>query len=315
MSKPCDDGKCSLRKHSPLGAFKWPQEEEEELCWLSEITPHLTLWGSLTPDEVFRVKIQPHTHRVTHTPDFPLLPSISDPAGIHMVPERMSSDVVPRNRGDLWLDHGHEWSCDFDCRASTQLFLLVMLSGLCHRFLSAAFWMHCASPWVLPLCMTFLPPQQSSVKNSLLGAKLAVQFISPTKVKSDLGHCFLHWNDWNKPPPTRFCQICCRVGSLRQMDGMNSKEMAISYTPQQNSLGYICQYLTPTESAISSHPKYPLKRILKKINHITWKWQIQLSLKKEKTSPKRQWIQPSCAAWLVQRYLYHYHKDWEMNGD
>lgn len=68
---------------------------------ISEITPHLTLWGSLTPDEVFRVEIQPHTHRVTHTPDFPLLPSISDPAGIHMVPERMSSDVVPRNRGDL----------------------------------------------------------------------------------------------------------------------------------------------------------------------------------------------------------------------
>lgn len=35
---------------------------------------------------------------------------------------------------------------------------------------------------------------------------------------------------------------------------MNSKEMAISYTPQQNSSGYICQYLTPTESVCYFFP-------------------------------------------------------------
>lgn len=192
-----------------------------------------------------------------------------------------------------------------------------MLWGLCHRFLSAAFWIHRASPWVLPLCMTFLPPQQSYRHRTVcLVQSWLFSFISPKKVKFDLRHCSLHWNSWNKPPPIRFCQVCCRVGSLRQMDGMDSKDIIISYTPQLYSLGYICQYPTPTESV--SHfftPKISTTEDTQKINHITWKWQIQLGLKKQKTSPKRQWIQPSCAAWLVQRYLYHYHLDWETNGD
>lgn len=86
-------------------------------------------------------------------------------------------------------------------------------------------------------------------QNSLPGAKLAVQLISPAKLKFDLRDCSLHWNDWNKPSPISSCQVCCRVGNLRQMDGVDSKEMVMSYIPQLYSLGYICQYPTPTESA------------------------------------------------------------------
>lgn len=61
--------------------------------------------GYPDPDEVFRVEIQPGSLTpiytgLIHPPDFPLLPTVSDPAGIHVVPERTSSDVVPNNTGD-----------------------------------------------------------------------------------------------------------------------------------------------------------------------------------------------------------------------
>lgn len=68
--------------------------------------PTRGLVGYPHPDEVFRVEIQPgaltppHTGLI-HTPDFPLLPTASDPAGIHVVAERTSSDVVPNNTSDL----------------------------------------------------------------------------------------------------------------------------------------------------------------------------------------------------------------------
>lgn len=101
----------------------------------------------------------------------------------------------------------------------------------------------CASPGFLPLCMTFLPLWQSWC-HRMVGSvqSLAVQFILPTKIKSDLSLWLKHWNDCSTPPHVRFCQVCWRVGNLRLMDGTDSREMIMSYAPRVDSLEHTCQY-------------------------------------------------------------------------
>lgn len=112
---------------------------------------------------------------------------------------------------------------------------------LAGSFPLAAFQIHCPPLPCQPLGI-FLPLQQSWCHGTVGSVQsLVVQLISPTKVKFDLRLWSLHWNDWSTPPHVRFCQVCCRVGNLGRMDGVDSKETVMSYAPRLDSLEYICQ--------------------------------------------------------------------------
>lgn len=241
-------GKCSLGKHSHCEPSKGSRRRGAVLVIRDHPTTDLVgypePWSSFQGGNPAWCP-QPLTHRAhPHSRlSSPLLSTASDPAGIHVVPDRTSSDAVPHNPGDLTMGLWR-WLWGFhtalppgdDLRALPHVFLSCLLDALCQP-LGAS-----------PLHDISAPSAELMPQNGLLGAKLAVQLISPTKVKFDLRQRSLHWNDWNKPPPIRFCPVCCRVGSLGQMDGMDSKEIIISYTPQLYSSGYICQYPTPPES-------------------------------------------------------------------
>lgn len=66
-------------------------------------------------------------------------------------------------------------------------------------------------------------------------------------------------NDWKAHLHAWFCQVCWRVGNLRQMDVMDSKEMVMTYHGWISCHTSVSILHLLSLLVTSSHPRYPLK--------------------------------------------------------
>lgn len=240
------------------------------LCRVSRLFLQFSAW-KLKPGSLDSIRTG-----IIPTPEFP--PAL---LGIQLEPVRYpdmtSSNVISNKTGDQF-DHGHEGGCDTDRRALTQLFVLVTLCGFCHTFPELPFrhtvLLGCASPWSLHLCTMLLSLRQSWCHGTVGSVQsLVVQLISPTKVKPNLSLWSLQWNDRSTPPHIRFLS-----GNVS-----HSKASSCGVYPSVSCSYQVCKSL-PHIHVIHLRG-YP------KIKCLTWKWQLQLSLKKEETSPNNEYNQ------------------------